>query len=80
VRRCQHQVVQNLPVQYVHLFGLCTALQYVRCQQFVVPDIIGIRTEAIIAKTVQRYCLGKTENSRRQASAIATLNPLKFAF
>ena len=58
---CQQQIVLALSVQHAHVFGLCAALQCVGYQQFLVPDVIVTRTEAVIAKTVQRYCLGKTE-------------------
>jgi len=65
VLRYRYQIVHKLQLQNEHISVLCTAKQYVKCQQFVIPDVIVIRTEAVIAKTVQRYCLGKTENSRR---------------
>lgn len=78
VPRCRQQIVQKLPVQHADVFGLCATLHYVRCQQFVVTAVIVIRTEAVSAVTVQRYCLGKTEIAGDKLLPLLVY-PLKFA-
>jgi hypothetical protein len=74
-------IAQNNQVRYVRVLFCeqrCSASNVGSLSVLAVPDTIVIRTEAVIAKTVLRYCLGKPKIAEDKLLPLP-IYPLKFA-